>query len=144
MRVDICIGLIVKTLIKVLISIPLLIACQEVYEISTRQTNNQILFDMGSIIKKYPGREIIVRTLEVVKVGCEAECIKWSITGDEDSESVQHIAYGKLPLRMRELISAHDLDEGHYTLSGTVWLLENKDVIGPITVIGNIDISMSK
>jgi len=124
--------------IKVLLICVFLIlsACKEESQITILNQNNDIIFDFSAINEKFLDSKLIIKSMDVVRKDCKADCVMWTLEGDENSQPIKTIKYGKMPPRMQELLSSKPLVRGNYAAGGTVLFVEGERVLGQVMFYG--------
>jgi len=111
-------------------------ACKEELPITILNQNNNIIFDFSAINEKYPKLDLIIKSMDVVRQDCKADCVMWTLEGEDNSQAIKTISYGEMPLRMQELLPSKPLVTGKYAAGGTVWFLKSGEVSGQAMFYG--------
>lgn len=73
---------------------------------------------------------LIVKSMDVVRQDCKADCVMWTLEGDEKSQPIITITYSDVPPKMHELLSSKPLVKGKYAAGGTVWFIDGGKTSG--------------
>ena len=119
-------------------------SCYEFGEVEIKQVSGGILFSVPQeYINSKNADSYILSGLSVVIDNCSQDCIVWTIvrkTNKKINSNNTPIKFGAVPANMKETISARALKAGTYSISASLGLTKNKEIISSGVIYGKFEL----